>query len=65
MRMGHNAICGPPTLQYLSTLSHNGMIFRENVTEYKMFVSIFSIALTSETVLILGRNERDMIKNVY
>ena len=26
MPMGHIAICGPPTLQYSSTLSHNGII---------------------------------------
>ena len=39
--------------------------FRENIIGYKIFVSLFSIQLSSETFLILGRNERDMIKNVY
>jgi hypothetical protein len=65
MRMGHIAICGLPALQYFSTISHNGMIFGKKVIEYNMLVSIFSIQLLSQSFLIIGRNERDMIKYVY
>jgi hypothetical protein len=35
-----------------------------NVTEHKMWVLIFCTNL-SETILILRRNERDIIKNVH
>jgi len=38
--------------------------FSKTVTEYKMRVLI-SLKLLSETFLILGRTERDMIKYVY
>ena len=52
-------------LQYFSTLSHKRHDFRKKkITEHKMCVVIFSTNL-SETFLILRRNERDMIKNVY
>ena len=38
--------------------------FSKNVTEHKVRVSICSTIL-SESFLILGRIERDMIKNIY
>ena len=46
------------------TLSHKRHDFRKQVTEHKMCVLIFSANL-SQTFLILRRNERDMIKNLY
>ena len=50
-------------LQYFSTLSHKRHSFRKNVIGHKTCVLIF-LQLSSETFLILRRNERDMIKNV-
>jgi hypothetical protein len=52
-----------PAVLYVSTLSHERRDLRKNI-EYEMCVLIFSTNL-SETFLILRRNERDMIKNVY
>jgi len=42
----------------------NGTIFGKKVTENKMRVLIFS-AILSETFLILGRTEQEVMKNVY
>jgi len=42
----------------------SGTIFEKKVNEHKICVLIFSTNL-SETFLILGGNERHMIKNVY
>ena len=55
-----------PAVQYFSTLSHKRHDFRgKNVTEHKMCSLIVSLQILSEAFLILRRNERDMIKNVY
>jgi hypothetical protein len=62
--MRHTVICGVPTLQYFSTLSHKRHDFRKTITEHKMCVLIFCITFF-ETFLILRRNERDIMKNVY
>jgi len=52
-------------LQYFSTLSHKWHNFRKkNLLEPKMFVLNFCTKL-SKTLVILGRIQRDMIKNVY
>jgi len=61
-RLRHIVTC--PSLQYFSTLSHNGTIFLEKVTEHKMCVLIFSTIL-SETFLILRRIQRDITTNVH
>jgi len=54
-----------PALQYFSTISPKRHDFRGGgVIEHKMCVLIFSTTL-SETFLILRRNERDKIKNIY
>ena len=55
-----------PTLQYFSTLSHKQHFFwkRKNLLNSKC-VFCFSPQLLSEISLILRRNERDMVKNVY
>jgi hypothetical protein len=53
-----------PDLQYFSTLSHTRHDFRKKLLKTKC-VFWFSIQLSSETFLTLGRNERDMIINVY
>jgi hypothetical protein len=50
-----------PAVQYFSTLPDKRHDFRKKVTEYNMYVLIFSL---SETFLILRRTEGDMIKNV-
>jgi hypothetical protein len=63
MRMYHIIICGPP--RYTILFPHyliNGTIF-EKVVEQKMYVFI-SATISSETFLILRRNESDMIQNV-
>jgi len=52
-------------LQYFPTLSHEGHDFRKAIIEHKMCVCWFSLQDLSETFLILRRNERDMMKNVY
>ena len=46
-----------PALQFSSILSHKRQDFRKNVTEYKMFVLIFSLQLLSETFLIIRKTE--------
>ena len=53
-----------PVLQQYSTLSHKRHDFTKTVAEYKMCVLIFS-SHCSETLRILKRTERDMIKYVY
>jgi hypothetical protein len=53
-----------PALQDFSILSHKSHDLKENVTEHKFFVLIFLQPL-SETFVLLGRNERHMIKKVY
>jgi hypothetical protein len=55
-----------PSVAYsaLSTLSHKRYDVRKNVIEHKTCVLSFSTTL-AEIFLILKRNERDMIKNVY
>ena len=45
-----------PTLQYFSTLSHRRHSYQKNITEHKKCV-LFSLQLSSETFLILRRNE--------
>jgi len=53
-----------PALQIFSTLSHKRHDFpKQKKTQNVCFD--FSLQLLSETFLILGRTERDMIKNVY
>jgi len=49
---------------FFSTLCHKRYDFRGKVTEYKMCVSIFCTNL-SEIFLILKRNERDRVENLY
>ena len=54
-----------PDLPHFSTLSRKRHYFRgKKVIEHKMCVSRFSTTFV-EMLFILGRNERDMIKNVY
>ena len=50
------------SIQYFPKLSHKRYDFRKTVTEHKMYVSL---QLLSETFFIVGRNEQDIIKNVY
>ena len=57
-----------PALQYVSTLSHKrhdlgGGGWGELVNIKRVFRD--SLQLLSETFLILGRTERDIIRNVY
>jgi hypothetical protein len=47
---------------YFSTIFHKWHSFRENVTQLKMCVLIFSTTL-SEIFLIIRRTERNMILN--
>jgi hypothetical protein len=66
MRRRHIVICGLPdyTILFLHYLI-NGVFFRKKrFIEHKMCVRV-SLQLFSETFFILGRTERDMIKNVY
>ena len=51
-------------LQYFSTLSHIRHNFRKKLLNIKCMF-LFSLRLLAETALILRRNERDVIKNVY
>ena len=52
-------------LPYFSALSHKRHDFRKKkFNEHKMCFDFFYNFFLSETFLILGRNERDMIKNV-
>jgi hypothetical protein len=64
MRMRQFVICGLPTPEYFSTLSHKPHYFGKGVVGHKMCVLIFSADL-SKKFLILRRTERDVIKNVY
>ena len=50
-----------PALQYFSTLSHKRHDFRKRIADNKMCVFIFFTQL-SDTLLILRRNERDIIE---
>jgi hypothetical protein len=52
-------------LQHFSTLSNKRHDFLNKVIENKTSVFQVSLQLLSETFLILTRNERDMIENVY
>jgi hypothetical protein len=54
-----------PAVPYFPVLYHKRHDFGKKVTEHKMCVLIFSITFFSETFLIMGRTERDMIKNVF
>jgi len=54
-----------PAVQYFSTLSHKRNDFRKKKGYWTQNVFWFSLQLLSETFLILRRNERDVIKNVY
>jgi hypothetical protein len=54
-----------PAVQYFSTLSHKRHDFRKKKLLNINFVFWFSLQLLSETFLILRRNERDVIKNIY
>jgi hypothetical protein len=67
MRMRHIVICGLyVSTIFLSTLSHTRHDFREKKKLLNTkCVFRASLQLLSETVLILRRNKRDMIKNVY
>jgi hypothetical protein len=65
MCMRHIVICGLPSLQYFSTLSHKRLDFLTKKLLNIECVSWFSLHLLFEIVLILRRNERDMIKNVH
>jgi hypothetical protein len=51
----------PQSPPYFSTLSHKRRVFRKNVIEHKIRVSIFYTMLF-ETFLILRRTQRDMSK---
>ena len=66
MRMRHILLSfvACPFLQYFSTLSHKRHDFREKLIEHKMCVLNLT-ANVYEMFLILGRTDRDMIKNVY
>ena len=66
MRMRHIILSSVacPAVQHFPTFSHKRHNFRKIVIERKMCVLIFS-TIMSETFLILGRNERDMIKSVH
>jgi len=62
MLMRHIVICGlSPAVLYSSTLSQTRHDFGQKVIEYNMFF----LQRLSETFLILGRNEQEIIKNVY
>ena len=63
--VGHTVICGLPGSTILFfILSHKRHEFRKKIFEHKMGFLIFSTD-SSETFLILRRNELDMVKNVY
>jgi hypothetical protein len=53
-----------PDLPYFSHYLINGTIFGNKLFNIKS-VFLFSLQHLSKTILILRRNERDMIKNVY
>jgi hypothetical protein len=65
MRMRHIVVCGMSGSTIFSTPPHKGSEFRgEKFIGYKMRVLMFSTNLV-ENILLIGRNERDMIKNLY
>jgi len=49
---------------YFYTFYHKRHDFRKNITEYKVFLSIFSKGL-SKTFLTIRRIKRDVIRNVF
>ena len=53
-----------PAVNSFSHYLIKGTIFGKKVTEHKKCVLIFSATL-SETFLILRRNERDVLENIY
>jgi hypothetical protein len=63
MRVRHIVICGVSSHIIFFHISHERQDFRKNVIQHKMFW--FPLQISSETFLILRRNERDMITNVY
>ena len=54
-----------PALQYYSTLSHKRHVFQKKKLLNTKCMFWVSLQLLSEVFLILRRNERDMIKNLY
>jgi len=52
-------------LQYYSTLSHTRYDFRKKKKNIGHNMCFISLQVLAETFLILGRTERDMIKNLY
>jgi hypothetical protein len=65
MRVRHIVVCVPDPL--LDTFPHyliNGTIFDKKLLNINCVFS-FSLQLLSETLFILRRIERDMLKNVY
>ena len=64
----HAPYCHPWPVRLYNIFPHylmKGTIFGKAVIEHKMCVCWFSLQNLSETVLILRRNERDVMKNVY
>ena len=51
-------------LRYFYTFSHNGKVFEKKILNTKCEFW-YSLRLLSEIILILRRNEGDMIKNVH
>ena len=65
MRMRHIVVCDlSGSAIFFSTLSHKRHNFRQNLLNIKC-AFWFSLQLLVAIFLILGRNERDMIKNAY
>jgi hypothetical protein len=58
----HIAICGLPQSTVFFHVSHKPHDLRKKIAEHKMCVLIQRV---SETLFILRRKERDIIKNVY
>jgi len=66
MRMRHTIICDlPRSTIFFPHYLMNGTIFGEKKLLNVKFVFRFSPQLLSGAFLILGRNERHMIKNVH
>jgi len=64
MRMRHVVICGLSSCTvFFSHYLKNGTIFEKKLLNVKCV--IFSLQQLSETFLLLRRNERDMIINIY
>jgi len=61
--MRRNVVCGLLPLQHFSTLSHKRHNFRKKKLLNTKSVFWFSVQLLFETVVILRRIQRDMIKN--